>query len=130
MADHSSNPSSELDPVEQLAEEFLARVREFAGYDHEALADPEMRELILPTLQADVAMHEDYRPSTLAPLPVPVTAVRGAQDTLTDAQQAGAWSKVAGRDFAYRELPGGHMYLAEDPAALLDLIAARLRPVA
>ena len=50
-------------------EEFLLRVQEFAGYSHEALAHPEMRELILPTLRADVEMHESYLPSTDEPLP-------------------------------------------------------------
>ncbi|NUT97153.1 MAG: thioesterase, partial [Saccharothrix sp.] len=41
---------------------FLQRVSQFAGFSHEALQDPEMRELILPTLRADVEMHENYRP--------------------------------------------------------------------
>jgi surfactin synthase thioesterase subunit len=41
--------------------EFLARVRTFAGYAHPALEHPEMRELLLPLLRADVRMHETYR---------------------------------------------------------------------
>lgn len=48
-------------------EEFLARVEEFAGFRHEALDHPEMRELILPVLQADCEMHENYVPSTDTP---------------------------------------------------------------
>jgi surfactin synthase thioesterase subunit len=42
-------------------EEFLARVEEFAGFRHEALDHPEMRELILPVLQADCEMHDEHR---------------------------------------------------------------------
>ncbi|MGV0098697.1 thioesterase II family protein [Streptomyces californicus] len=103
---------------------FLARVNEFAGYTHEALDDPEMRELILPTLRADVRMHESYTPSTDRALPAPLTAVRGSHDELVSGEEAAAWEKVAGAGFRSVELPGGHMYLTESASALLDVVAA------
>lgn len=52
-------------------DEFLARVGEFAGYRHPAFDDPEMRELLLPALRADVEMHENHRPSTELPWTCP-----------------------------------------------------------
>jgi surfactin synthase thioesterase subunit len=107
--------------------EFLARVAEFAGFSHAAMDDPEMRELILPTLRADIQMHEDYLPGTRDPLPVPVTALRGSGDTLVSAQEAMGWAKYTGRDFGYAELPGGHMYLVESSAPLLRLIERAVR---
>ncbi|MFD0201768.1 MULTISPECIES: thioesterase II family protein [Saccharothrix] len=103
-------------------DEFLARVNRIAGYTHEAFDDPEMRELILPTLRADVEMHETYLPSTEEPLAVPVTAVRGADDALVSADEAAGWAKVTGRDFELVEVPGGHMYLTDSAPALIDLI--------
>jgi surfactin synthase thioesterase subunit len=84
--------------------------------------DPEMRELILPTLRADVELHENYVPSTDEPLGVPITSVRGSDDELVTSDEAAAWAKVTSRDFALVELPGGHMYLTESAAALLRLI--------
>lgn len=54
--------------------EFLARVRTFAGYAHPALEHPEMRELLLPLLRADVRMHETYRPASDGPLDAYVVA--------------------------------------------------------
>jgi surfactin synthase thioesterase subunit len=107
-------------------EDFLLRVREFAGYDHEALADPEMRELILPTLRADVEMHENYLPTTDEPLPVPITAVRGRTDELVTTEQAGEWSKATTSEFTLVEADGGHMYLADDTDGVLRLITAEL----
>ncbi|MFI7498886.1 thioesterase II family protein [Streptomyces sp. NPDC049687] len=103
---------------------FLARVNEFAGYTHEALDDPEMRELILPTLRADVEMHESYTPSTDLALPAPLTVLRGSHDELVSRDEAAAWAKVAGADFRTVELSGGHMYLTESAAELLDVVAA------
>ncbi|MFB7908696.1 thioesterase II family protein [Kitasatospora sp. NPDC056076] len=103
--------------------EFLARVQEFAGYRHEAFDDPDLREVLLPVLRADVAMHEDYAPSTTEPLRVPVTSLRGAEDDLVTAAQARQWQDVTEGEFRYLELPGGHMYLVDSPEALLRAVA-------
>ena len=103
---------------------FLARVSEFAGYTHEALEDPEMREMILPTLRADVEMHENYVPSTHLPLPVPVTVIRGEDDELVSYEDAAGWSKATTGEFEHVEVPGGHMYLTEAAPALLRLISS------
>ena len=95
-------------------EEFLARVEEFAGFRHEALDHPEMRELILPVLQADCEMHENYVPSTDEPVSVPICSLRGRLDGLVT-RRAGA--RVAGGDHgrvhAIAEFPGDHMYLVD-----------------
>ena len=41
---------------------FIERVAEYTGYQHVALDNPEMRELILPAQRADVEMHENHVP--------------------------------------------------------------------
>ncbi|MGW8887788.1 thioesterase II family protein [Streptomyces sp. NPDC055749] len=108
-------------------EEFVARVKTFAGYAHPALEDPEMRELLLPSLRADVRLHETYVPSSDGPLSVPVTSVRGSADTLVGAADAAQWNRATTGRLTVAELPGGHMYLAERPAELLELVASGLR---
>jgi surfactin synthase thioesterase subunit len=105
-------------------EDFLARVGEFAGYHHPALDDPEMREMILPALRADVEMHENYVPSTALALDAPLTVIRGEDDELVDYADAESWSKVAGRDFEHIEVPGGHMYLTDAAPALVRLLVS------
>ncbi|AOR31552.1 thioesterase [Streptomyces fodineus] len=103
-------------------EEFLARVEEFAGFRHEALDHPEMRELILPVLRADCEMHENYVPSTDEPVPVPICSIRGGSDGLVGAEQAQEWRKATTGGFSYAELPGDHMYLVDRAREVLDLI--------
>jgi surfactin synthase thioesterase subunit len=105
-------------------EDFLARVGEFAGYHHLALDEPEMRELILPALRADVELRENYVPSTDGPLYASLTVVRGEDDDLVDYDDVESWSKVAGRDFEHVEVPGGHMYLTDAAPALVRLIVS------
>ncbi|WP_406293648.1 alpha/beta fold hydrolase [Embleya sp. NBC_00888] len=105
-------------------EEFLARVEEFAGFRHEALDHPEMRELILPVLQADCEMHENYVPSTDEPVSVPICSIRGDSDGLVTAEQGREWRKATTESFDYAEFPGDHMYLVDRAREVLDLIEA------
>lgn len=105
-------------------EEFLERVEEFAGFRHEALYHPEMRELILPVLQADCEMHENYVPSTDEPVSIPICSLRGDSDGLVSAEQAQEWVKATTAGFTYGELPGDHMYLVDRAQELLEVIEA------
>ena len=104
-------------------EQFLERVKEFAGYKHDALEDPEMRELLLPTLRADVEMHESYVPLSDAQLDLPIVSVRGTADTLVSEEQAMEWSKITSREFRFAQVEGGHMYLVDNPEGLFDVLA-------
>jgi surfactin synthase thioesterase subunit len=106
--------------------EFLARVKEFAGYQHEAFDDPRLREVLLPVLRADVAMHESYHPASEEPIGIPVTALRGADDQLVSRAQLEQWRPATTARFAVAELPGSHMYIAEGPSALLELVGRTL----
>nr|WP_275884443.1 alpha/beta fold hydrolase [Streptomyces sp. FXJ1.172]WEP00989.1 alpha/beta fold hydrolase [Streptomyces sp. FXJ1.172] len=103
--------------------EFLAGVQRFAGYRHAAFDDPELAEVLLPVLRADVQMHENYRATGTEPLSVPITALRGEQDELVSREQAEQWAGQTRGAFAYRELPGGHMYLVDEPDQVLRAIA-------
>jgi len=104
-------------------ERFLARVEEFAGYRHPVFDHPEMRQLLLPTLRADVEMHEAYRPRSGAPVEAPVTVLHAASDELVSAAAAAGWQAATTAAFAMVELPGSHMYLTESAAAVMSVIA-------
>lgn len=108
-------------------DEFLERVRLISGYQHEALAHPDIREILLPAMRADVEMHENYLPSTMEPLAVPITALRGADDALVPRDQAAAWAGVTTEAFELVELPGAHMYVIDSGQAVVDLIDTAVR---
>jgi surfactin synthase thioesterase subunit len=106
-------------PVRVAAEltddELVARQRAVAGYPDPALDNPDLRGLLLPTLRADLALHEHYRPTAGRPLAVPVTALRGRDDRLVSRADMQAWSAVTDSGFTFEELPGGHLHLVEHP---------------
>jgi surfactin synthase thioesterase subunit len=110
--------------------DFLDQVHEFAGYRHPAFDVPELVELILPVLRADVLMHERYQPLHDEVPSMPITCLRGADDDLVPARDAARWSAATMGECDHVELPGGHMYLADHTADLLTVMAARLSCVA
>jgi surfactin synthase thioesterase subunit len=103
-------------------DEFLLQVRELAGYAHPALEHPELREMLLPALRADVALHEAYRAPSDKPLDAPITSIRGAEDELVSPAQAGEWAAATSRGCRLVVLPGNHMYLIEAPVELVRLM--------
>ncbi|MEU7474461.1 alpha/beta fold hydrolase [Lentzea sp. NPDC042327] len=107
-------------------DEFADRVAELAGHRDDALGNPDVRRMVLPTLRADVEMHEDYRPSTDVPLAAPITAVRGEHDALVSAELASEWEKATSRGFTLRELPGEHMYLLTSADRVLRVVEESL----
>ncbi|GAA3487555.1 MULTISPECIES: thioesterase II family protein [Streptomyces] len=105
---------------------FLKQVQEFAGYTHPALEHPDLREMLLPPLRADVEMHEAYRAPSEVPLGVPVVSIRGEVDELVDRAQAREWDAATTAGVRQVELPGGHMYLVDSPADLVRLLDQEL----
>ncbi|MEU6788774.1 alpha/beta fold hydrolase [Nonomuraea angiospora] len=114
-------------PIATLPDdEFLANIHRFAGYRPPALDDPEFRELMLPVLRADAAIRERYRPSSSRPLSARILAVRGDDDSVVSAADNARWAAATTFPLLQAELPGGHMYLREDPRPLLRLIVGQL----
>ncbi|MEV6908734.1 alpha/beta fold hydrolase [Amycolatopsis sp. NPDC051071] len=106
---------------------FLAQVRVLSGHVDQALYHPDLRELLLPALRADVTMHENYVPSTTEPLAVPITALRGSGDELVAAEGIREWAAFTTAGFETVELPGEHMYVVDSGEAVMNLIQNAIR---
>ncbi|GAA3783736.1 pyochelin biosynthesis editing thioesterase PchC [Streptomyces coacervatus] len=105
---------------------FLIELTRFIEYSHPALQRPELREFLLPTLRADVRMHENYRPSTTEPLKAALTILRGRDDNLVSAEEMEGWTEVSAQPLTRHQFEGGHMYLVDQAAELLEFIEARV----
>jgi pyochelin biosynthetic protein PchC len=93
----------------------------------DVLADPGLRELVLPPIRADYELVEAYGPRVLLPLPVPVMAYAGSADPVTTVADVRAWSSATTREFGCRVFAGGHFFLDEHRGELLDDLAGRIR---
>ncbi|MYS43011.1 alpha/beta fold hydrolase [Streptomyces sp. SID5998] len=92
-------------------EEAVADLKRGSGGGLEALDHPELRALLLPTIRADIRLLSSYVPSTLEPLPVPMTVLRGADDTTVPEDEWLDWSAFTSEKFESIEMPGAHMYV-------------------
>lgn len=108
---------------EELVQDLVA----MSSATAEALANEELRELLLPAVRADYRLIERYAasiPSSV--LDIPVHAYYGDQDDELDEDSVSAWSSVTRSTFGTRSFPGGHFYLEEQTAPLVADLFTRL----
>ncbi|NEW44289.1 thioesterase [Nocardia cyriacigeorgica] len=88
-----------------------------------ALAVPALRRLFLPTLRADYRLSETYRGHADDSVGCPVHAVYGVADPDIVPDGPARWATHARNEFQLATFPGGHFYVAEHGARILDYIA-------
>jgi medium-chain acyl-[acyl-carrier-protein] hydrolase len=105
------------------APELLAVMEELEGTSPEVLAQPELVELLLPVMRADLEVCEAYHHAHEAALPVPITTLGGLSDPSVSVEEMRAWQHLTSAGFEAKFFPGGHFYLH---TARDDVIAALL----
>ncbi len=103
-------------------EELLDEVRRLEG-----LPDPEMADLILPSLEADTVLYRRYVYEEEPPLPLRIAAVGGEHDPNVNEHHIRAWGEQATIEFSCQLLPGGHFYLRSNESAFLEWLRHTLQ---
>jgi medium-chain acyl-[acyl-carrier-protein] hydrolase len=112
-------------PIHQLPDPvFLNELsRRYDGIPAAIAENPELRQLFLPLLKADLAVIETYTHLSVPPLECPISSFGGLQDPqVTDADLA-AWSVHTNSSFKLRMLPGRHFFLNASRTQLLQALA-------
>ncbi|MGN9779209.1 thioesterase II family protein [Micromonospora sp. H33] len=107
----------------------VERLRRLGGLDEEIVAEPELLELLLPTIRADFSICETYEYRPEPPLPCPVVAFAGDEDDEVPPERVAPWREHTSAAFSLHVLPGGHFFPRTARAALLDTVAATLTAV-
>lgn len=111
-------------PDDQLIE----KLRDYNGTPREILDNREFMQLLLPAVRADFALGADYHYEDEPPLPIPLSALSGRQDShVRDADDGlGGWRRQTAA--AYREhwFEGGHFFINESRRQVLDCLAGVL----
>lgn len=117
-------------PVHRLPDpELVERLKAIGGLPDEICAEPELLELLLPTVRADFAVCETYAYRAQPPLRCPVTAFAGADDREVPPARMDPWQRETDGGFTRHVLPGGHFFLRSAEADLLALLRTALAPV-
>lgn len=104
----------------------LSDLAKLNGLRPEVLAHPELVELILPILYADLRLEELHDPLAAAPLPCPITVFAGDDDLLTRGGAIPAWREATRRECAIHRFAGDHFFLLTRLSQVLELVAADL----
>jgi pyochelin biosynthetic protein PchC len=104
----------------------VADILEQGATESAMLADPEMREFLMPAIRGDYRLIETYEfAAGGAPLDTPVVAYYGEQDT-DAAVGAAEWGRLTHVPVEAVALPGGHFYLQDERRELLADVGRRI----
>jgi surfactin synthase thioesterase subunit len=105
--------------------ELHAELERLAGTPPSVLADPELMELTLPILRADFAVAAGYECASRKSIRCPIHALGGTEDDTTQ-ETLLAWRNHTRGDFALNMFVGGHFFIHDQEAHLLQVIQRRL----
>lgn len=110
-----SDPS-DLDQLDSELPEMLQR----------EIRNPELRELVLPVLRADLALCKSYIYTPETPFLFPITAFGGLDDHGVARHSLEGWREHTTGPFVLRMLPGDHFFLDTYRLLLLEAISKEL----
>ena len=108
----------------------VARLRDLGAVPEDVYAEPELLELLMPTIRADFSVVETHVHRPEPPLGCPVVAFAGAEDREVPPDQVAPWHQHTTGSFTRQVLPGGHFFLHNARTALLDTVRAALADAA
>ncbi len=101
------------------ARELLAQTASMGGTDPDLITDPDFAAVLERPLRADWEVYDAYAYRPAPPLPIPILAVRGADDGNVDAADLRVWQEQSTEPLITAELVAGHWALEGDGASAL-----------
>lgn len=105
----------------------VAELRELSGTNEMLLGDPEVLAMILPAIRSDYTAIERYRHEPGRRIGCPVTVLTGDSDPRVSLEEANAWAEHTTQACETVVFRGGHFFLLDRAAEVIDLVARRLR---
>jgi medium-chain acyl-[acyl-carrier-protein] hydrolase len=105
--------------------DFITAVRErYNGIPVEVLQNPDLLDLLVPTLRGDMQLLESYVHTNETPLDCPISCFGGREDTEATLQDLHEWRRHTTTDFSVRVFPGSHFFLQSAQATVTAAVAA------
>ncbi|HEY6795198.1 MAG TPA: alpha/beta fold hydrolase [Kineosporiaceae bacterium] len=108
-------------------QELLSAVAELNGTPDGVLRHDDLLRLFLPTLRADFALNETYRPLPGTALRCAVSSLTGDADPQVDLDEIAGWRAVTSGAFTLRVFRGEHFYLKGAPPEVVAAVRSDLR---
>lgn len=104
----------------------LAALAQRYGALHPSLAHPEIRDVVLPALRADLALLADYRYRPAPPLCAGLTVFDGTSDPGTDDDSLAGWASESTAPADRQSFDGGHFFIESHQREVVDAVVSRL----
>ena len=105
---------------------FLDKIQSLGGTPAQLLENPDILELILPTLRADFIADETYMARPTVPLDCQFLVFGGNADPVTPVPSLRPWEEFSAGQATVHIYPGGHFFLWDHAPEILQLISTRL----
>lgn len=108
-------------------EALVREIRSLGGTDERLLDKDSGLDLILPAIRGDYRAVESYRPSDPATLRCPIEVLTGEADAKTTLEEARAWRSHTSSRCEVRVFSGGHFFLTQHQASIVELVSRTAR---
>jgi medium-chain acyl-[acyl-carrier-protein] hydrolase len=102
--------------------------RRYGGIPDEVRAEPELMEMLLPVLRADMVLLESHSHVPEPPLPCALTCLSGEGDRHLSREDLEGWREHTRGPFRVRVFPGEHFFIDQSRPAVLASILEDLGP--
>jgi medium-chain acyl-[acyl-carrier-protein] hydrolase len=122
-APHVPDPNP---PIHNLPDdEFIKSMQKLNGIPDEVMNNAELMQLILPSLRADFEVLENYRYTPNTPLPSPIVAFGGLDDSHVSREHLEGWVMHT-NDFKSQYFSGDHFFINAEGKAVIDSIVSEI----
>ncbi|UVS82791.1 thioesterase (plasmid) [Burkholderia glumae] len=104
----------------------MAVLRRYNGTPVQVLENPELMDLMMPTIRADFELASNYVYRRRPALDLPLSVLAGRTDGQVSAEQAAAWRAETHAACELHWFDGDHFFIRERQADVLGLVAAEL----
>lgn len=122
----SPTSTEELPSSEHSDAQLIEILRKYEGTPGEVLEQPELMNLFLPTIRADMELCSTYVCNPEPPLPCPITVFGGLEDHVSRRPGLEGWREYTSGAFTLRMYPGGHFFLNKWERSVLEVICRDL----
>lgn len=109
-------------------EEFLDYLdNRFGGVPQALRTNPEASALFLPIVRYDLQLLESYVHQPAPPLPIPLLALAGSEDTAVTANDMQHWQPFTSDSFTLQTISGNHFFPVDNVPGIIELASKRLQ---
>jgi len=119
-------PAAEAPAAELSESQLIEALWRYEGTPAEVLDNPELMQVLMPVLQADMELCKTHVCEPEPPLECPITAFGGLEDPVSGRPCLEGWRQHTTGPFKLRMLPAGHFFLKTWEKAVLEIIFREL----